>query len=90
MKIQFWAIFPHLCLLKGNPLTPPLLLLTEMLSLGAAAVTATERKLLQVITIPSSPHLPENSIFGHFALFVLAHGQPLDPTSAFTDKEVIT
>ena len=71
-------------------MTPPLLLLTEMLSLGAVAVTATERKLLQVITIPSSPHLPENSIFGHFALFVLAHGQPLDPTSAFTDKEVIT
>ena len=74
----------------GNPLTPPLLLLTKILSLGAVAITATERKLLQVITIPSSHHLPENSIFGHFALFVPAHGRPLDPTSAFIDKDVIT
>ena len=27
---------------------------------------------------------------GHFALFVPVHGQPLDPTSAFIDKNVIT
>ena len=29
-------------------------------------------------------------IFGHFALFVPAHGWPLNPTSAFIDKNVIT
>ena len=71
----------------GNPLTPTLLLLTKMLSLGAVAVTATETKLFQVFTIPSSRHLPEDSIFDHFALFVPAHGQPLDPSSAFPDKK---
>ena len=29
-------------------------------------------------------------IFGHFALFVPAHGWPLNPTSAFIDNNVIT
>ena len=71
----------------GDPLTLPLLLLTKMLSLAAVTVTATDTKLIQVITIPSSRHLPEDSIFDHFALFVPAHVQPLDPSSAFPDKK---
>ena len=29
-------------------------------------------------------------IFGHFSRFVPAHGRPLDPTSVFIDKNVIT
>ena len=74
----------------GDPLTPPLILLTKKLSLSAVTVIATEKKQLQTITTLSSRQLHENSIFGHFAPFVPAHGQPLDPTSAFTDKNIIT
>ena len=37
-----------------------------------------------------SRHLPENSIFGHLPPFAPAYGQPLDPTSTFIDKNVIT
>ena len=49
-----------------------------------------ERKLFQAITTQFSNHLLENSIFSHFSLFVPAYGQPLDPISAFIDKNVIT
>ena len=62
-KFQFLVIFdhfPHLCRLMGDPLIPLLLLLTKMLSLGAAAMKSTERKLLQAISTPFSRHLPEN------------------------------
>ena len=62
-KFNFWSfltIFPHLCRLMGDPLIPLLLLLTKMLSLGAAAMKSTERKLLQAISTPFSRHLPEN------------------------------
>ena len=59
-KIEFFAIFPHLCLHKGNPLTPSPLLLTKMLSLGAVAMIFMKRELLQAITTPFSHHLPEN------------------------------
>ena len=58
-KFSFWtflAIFHYLCLLMGNPLIPPPLLLKTLLSLGAVAMIST----------PFSHHLPENSIFGHF------------------------
>ena len=30
------------------------------------------------------------AIFGHFPLYVPTHGWPLDPTSAFIDKSIIT
>ena len=62
-NFNFWSfltIFPHLCRLMGDPLIPLLLLLTKMLSLGAAAMKSTERKLLQAISTPFSRHLPEN------------------------------
>ena len=49
-----------------------------------------ERKLFQAITTQFSNYLLENSIFSHFSLFVPAYGQPLDPISAFIDKNVIT
>ena len=63
-KFNFWpflAIFHHLCLLVGNPLTPSPFLLTKMLTLSAVALKSTERKLLQAITTLFSGHLPENS-----------------------------
>ena len=41
----FLAIFHHLCLLMGNPLIAPLLLLTNTLSLGAFAMISTKRDL---------------------------------------------
>ena len=44
----FLAICPHLCLLMSTPLTPPLLLLTKMLSLGDLAMIFMERKLFQL------------------------------------------
>ena len=87
LKILSLPFFLHLCLLMGDPLTPPLILLTKKLSLSAVAVIAKERMWLQAITTSSSRHLHENSIFDPF---VPAHGQPLDPTSAFTDKNIIT
>ena len=68
-NFNFWsflAIFHHLCLLMGDPLIPPLLILTKILSLGAVAMKSTERKLLKAFTTPFHHHLPENSIFGHF------------------------
>ena len=74
----------------GDPLTPPLLLLTKMLSLDTLAMIAMERKLLQAASTPFSCHLSENSILGHLSPFVPAQGQPLDPTSAFIDRNVIT
>ena len=89
-KLQFLAILPYLCLFMGNPLTPPLLLLTKMLSLDTLAMIAMERKLLQAASTPFSCHLSENSILGHLSPFVPAQGQPLDPTSAFIDRNVIT
>ena len=56
----------------GDPLIPPLLLLTKMLSLGAVAMKSTERKLLQAITTPFFRHMPQIQflailvIFDHF------------------------
>ena len=74
----------------GDPLTPPLIFLTKKLSLSALAVIATKRKRLQTIIVSYSRQLHQNSIFGHSAQFVTAHGQPLDPTSAVTGKNIIT
>ena len=37
-----------------------------------------------------SCQLPENSIFDHLPPFAPAYGQPLDPTFAFIDKNVIS
>ena len=68
-KFNFWpflAIFHHLCLMVGNPLTPSPFLLTKMLPLGAVAMKSMKRKLLQAITTPFSHHSPDISIFGHF------------------------
>ena len=39
---------------------------------------------------PFFHHLPENSIFGHLPPFSPAYRRPLDPTSAFLYKNVIT
>ena len=47
---QFLAIYPHLRLLLSNPLTPPPLLLTKMLSLDAIAMIYTKGKLFQAIS----------------------------------------
>ena len=66
-QIQFLAIFHHLCLLMGDPLIPPLILLTKILSLGDVAMKSTERKLLQAITTPFFRHMPQiqfSAIFG--------------------------
>ena len=54
---QFLAIYPHLRLLKGNPLAPPPLLLTKMLLLDAIAIIDTERKLFQAVSTPLFCHL---------------------------------
>ena len=88
----FGPFFPPLCLLMGDTLIPPSLLLTKMLPLGALSMRSMERVLFQAITTQFSHHLLENSIFSHFSPFVPAHGQPLDPTSltsAFYDKTII-
>ena len=74
----------------GNLFAPSLLLLMKMVSLGAVAMISVKRKLLKDMNTPFSQHLPKNSIFGHFSPFVPAHGQPLDPTSTFIDKTIIT
>ena len=50
------VIFGHLRLLMGDPLIPPLLLLTKILSLGAVAMKSTTKKVLQAITAPFSCH----------------------------------
>ena len=57
LKIQFFAIYPHLRLLMGNPLTTPPLLLTKILSLDAVAILYMERKLFQAVSTPLSRHL---------------------------------
>ena len=89
-KLKFLAILPYLCLLRGDPLTPHLLLLTKMLSLDTVTMIAVERRLLQATITPFSCYLSENSILGNLSPFVPAYGQPLDPTSVFFDKNVIT
>ena len=53
-KIEYLAIFDHLSLLIGNPLIPPPLLLTKMLSVGAVSMKSVMRELLQAITTPFS------------------------------------
>ena len=59
LRIQFLAIYPHLHLLMGDPLTPPPLLLTKMLILDAIAMIYTERKQFQAVSTPlSCHHLP--------------------------------
>ena len=59
LKIPFLAIYPHLRLLMGDPLTPPPLLLTKMLILDAIAMIYTERKQFQAFSTPlSCHHLP--------------------------------
>ena len=90
--LLFLAIFHRLCLLMDNLFTPSLLLSMKMVSLplGAVALISVKRKLLKDMNTPFSQHLPKNSIFGHFSPFVPAHGQPLDPTSAFIDITIIT
>ena len=67
----------------GDPLIPPLLLLTKMLSLGAVAMKSTERKLLQAITTPFFRHMPQIQFLAIFDHFLPTNGQPYDPTSAF-------
>ena len=60
-KLNFWSflgIFQYLCLLMGDPLIPPQLLLIKMLSLGAVTTISTERKLLQAIATLFFPHMP--------------------------------
>ena len=59
LKIQFFAIYPHLRLFLGDPLTHPPLLLTKMLSLDAIAIIYTKRKLFQAVSTPLSRHLPQ-------------------------------
>ena len=44
----------------------------------------------QAQMVKKQPKMTKNSIYSHFSLFVLAYGQPLDPISAFIDKNVIT
>ena len=53
LKIQFLAIYPHLHLLLGNPLTLLPFSLKKMSSLGAVAITYTERRLFQAVSTPS-------------------------------------
>ena len=72
-------IFGHFSpiVLMGNPLIPPPLLLTKLLSLGAVAMISTEREQLQAITTPFFCHMPQIqflAIFGHFSPFVSTHG----------------
>ena len=55
---QFLAIYPHFRLLISDPLTPPPLLLTKMLSLDAVAIIYMERKLFQAVSTPLSRLLP--------------------------------
>ena len=74
----------------GNLFAPSLLFMMKMASLGAVAMISVKRKLLKDTYTPLSQHLPEDSISGHFSPFVPAHGQPLDPTSTFIDKTIIT
>ena len=57
LKIQFLAIYPHLRLLMGDPLTPPPLLLTKMLLLDAIAIIYMGKKLIQAVSTPLSRHL---------------------------------
>ena len=85
--------FPNLRVFMGNPLTLHLRFFIKMLSLDAVAILNMERRLFQVVStsLPAiSCYLPENSIFGHLPPFVPAYGRPLDPTSTFIDKNVIT
>ena len=95
-KFNFWpflAIFHHLCLMVGNPLTPSPFLLTKMLPLGAVAMKSMKRKLLQAITTPFSHHSPVISIFGHFwPFFTICACLWATPwlLSAFMDKNVIS
>ena len=58
LKNQFLAIYPHLRLLMGNPLTLPPLLLTKMSSLDIVAIIYTDRKGFQADSTPLSRHLP--------------------------------
>ena len=95
-KFNFWpflAIFHHLCLMVGNPLTPSPFLLTKMLPLGAVAMKSMKRKLLQAITTPFSHRSPDISILGHFWPFLaifhhlcLFVGHPLTPSPLLLTK----
>ena len=76
-----------------NPLIPPSLLLTKLLSKGAVVMISMERKLLQAITTPfPAIYLKIQFLanFGHFSLFVPMRAKPLDPISTFIDQNVIT
>ena len=82
---HFFCYCPHLCLHIGNPLTPSLLLLTKMLSLGAVAMISTEKEQLQTISTPFFHHMPQIqflAIFDYFSPFLPTNGRPHDPTSA--------
>ena len=77
----------------SDPLIPPPLLLTKLLSKGAVVMISMERKLLQAITTPfPAIYLKIQFLanFGHFSLFVPMRAKPLDPISTFIDQNVIT
>ena len=64
----FWplfAIFHHLCLLVGHPLTPSPLLLTKMLSVGAVAMISTKRESYFRLL---SPQFPTNDLTCEIAI----------------------
>ena len=65
---HFWpflAIFHHLCLFVGHPLTPSPLLLTKMLSVGAVAMISTKRESYFRLL---SPQFPTNDLTCEIAI----------------------
>ena len=75
MKIQFLAILLHLCLLMGNPLTPPLLSLTKILSLSSVAMISMERKPFKANSLSFSPPISchYEALSGNMAFPTILH-----------------
>ena len=83
--------FPYLRVFMGNPLTLHLRFFIKMLSLDAVAMI--ERAILgcfHPISLLFSVIYLKNDFLASFPLFAHAHGQSLDPSSTFFDKNVIT
>ena len=97
LKIQFLAIFGHFSQFlpaHGLSLDPTSAFIDITIITGSCCSDICKEKAAPGYYHPIFPPLACKiqflAIFGHFSPFVPAHGQPLDPTSTFTNITIIT
>ena len=88
-KLKFFAILPFVPA-QRQPLDPTSAVIDKNVITGYCCNDSYGKKATPSYYHSLFLYLSENSILGHLSTFVPAFGQPLDPNSAFINKNVIT